>query len=62
MSANFEAIIREAKAVALEEAAAAIVTNDPLDFWNFHLPEGLGFQEAMSHWLKAHAKAARKAT
>ncbi|WP_457948288.1 hypothetical protein ACTAQI_20260 [Pseudarthrobacter sp. alpha12b] len=49
--------VKEAKAEALRDAAANILTNDPLDYWNGHLPEGLGFQEAMSHWLKAHAKA-----
>jgi hypothetical protein len=54
-----EADLREAKAQALEDAAAAILTNDPLDFWSQHLPEGLGFQSAMSHWLKAHASAVR---
>jgi hypothetical protein len=56
---SIDAMIREAQAVALEEAATNILTNDPLDYWAGHLPEGLGFQEAMSLWLKAHAAAAR---
>ncbi len=60
MSSNYQVIIREARAQALEEAAVNILTNDPLDFWAMHLPDGLGFQEAMSRWLKAHAAAIRK--
>jgi hypothetical protein len=55
-------LVADARAEALEEAAANIITNDPLDYWNGHLPEGLGFQEAMSRWLKAHAKAKRAAS
>lgn len=46
-------------AQTLEDMAEVILTNDPLDFWSQHLPEGLGFQEAMSRWLKAHAAARR---
>jgi hypothetical protein len=48
---------KAAAAGALRDAAANILTNDPLDYWAGHLPEGLGFQEAMSLWLKAHAAA-----
>ncbi|MFE4229139.1 hypothetical protein ACFRJ8_14765 [Arthrobacter sp. NPDC056886] len=45
------------RAQVLEEMAASVLTNDPLDFWDMHLPEGLGFQEAVSRWLKAYARA-----
>ena len=59
MDAALEAAAPIIRAEALEAAAANILTNDPLDYWSQHLPEGLGFQEAMSSWLKAHAKAER---
>lgn len=47
--------IAQAKAEALAEVAESMLTNDPLDYWSQHLPEGLGFQEAMSKWLLATA-------
>ena len=59
MEVTLEAAAPILRAEALEDAAANILTNDPLDYWSQHLPEGLGFQEAMSSWLKAHAKAER---
>jgi hypothetical protein len=52
-----QAAINAAKAEALRDAARAITTNDPLDFWAQHLPDGLGWQEAVSRWLVAHAAA-----
>ena len=52
-------LVADAKREALEEAAANILTNDPLDYWAGHLPEGLGWQEAMSRWLRARAAAVR---
>lgn len=50
-------LIAAPQAEALREAAGRILTNDPLDYWSQHLPEGLGFQEAMASWLRAHAAA-----
>lgn len=58
LSAAYPLMEAQAKAEALEGMADAILTNDPLDYWAGHLPEGLGFQEAMSLWLRAHAPAA----
>jgi hypothetical protein len=52
-----QAVIDAVKAGALREAARGITTNDPLDYWSQHLPEGLGWQEAASRWLMAHAAA-----
>jgi hypothetical protein len=43
------------RAQALEEAAARIVTKEPVDYWVEHLPVQLGTQQAMSAWLKALA-------
>ena len=59
IAATLEAAAAIIRAAALERMADAVLTNDPLDYWSQHLPEGLGFQEAMSSWLKAHAKADR---
>jgi len=49
--------VQETRAQALRDAADKILTNDPLDYWDQHLPDGLGWQDAMSRWLEAHAKA-----
>ncbi len=57
MQAAIEAAAGHIRAQVLEEMAEQVLTNDPLDFWAMHAREGAGYQEAMSFWLKAHARA-----